>query len=1067
MRSRLAIRSLYLTAPQELKANSSISADRGKTCVRSSHHFSGQCKILSNGWRGEPEQERQLWVNCAEVPEVAKLHKRFPDNRVVTSKYTIWSFLPKNLFEQFRRVANASIDSPVSYISVLWPLCFVIAITAVKQAFEDWKRHRGDRIFNDAKVTVLRNGREKEVKALEIRVGEIVRVVEDQPVPCDILLMGSSAENGICHVTTANLDGETSLKTLKCPRILRNLHLGAERLRNFRAQVTCDPPSVDLYKFHGRLELLPDGPGPLKSGSEFEALDTANLALRGATLRNTEFVYGCAIYTGQETKLTLNTFLSRNKFSTAEKTINKFLLYCFLPVLVGEVIFCSAMKYGLEATNWVAKFDLYLGPKKEVQGGLVLQDILSFWVLYFYLFPIALYVSVELQKFVGVMFFGWDLEMYCPSMDEAAFANSSDISEELGQVEYLFADKTGTLTENDMVFRRCSISGICYEEKAGNLLSLEMGGDDYRLFDLPAEAQHFFLTLALCHTVQVSTNTDGIIEYQADNPDEKALVEAADRCGISFLGEKADELKIRYGAKERTYKRLEMIAFTSERRCMSVVVEDNEGKIWLVCKGAESSVLPMCSSGPRIETFQHVSEFAVRGLRTMVVARRALSPEQWQDLRNGLQRAQQTIGANRAEALIAASAALETDLTLLGSCGIEDRLQPGVSDTLESLKAAGLKVWILTGDKVETAVNFGLVMDGASLALALKSDRKLLLDLSTQCSTVIACRLSPLQKSEMVALIKTLKSEPITAAVGDGIVGKEGRQAARSSDFSIPRFRHIKRAFFVHGHWYYVRVANLIQYFCYKSVAFITPQFFFSIHCLFSTQALYTEVFMICFNLLYASIPPLAYSFLEQDLPDKKLLENPQEYKKLSRNSMLTWPLFFAWFFSGVWHAVVIFYGTLIMITINNASILSNNGDLSRVAFSLIISHTVTMVTNLKIWLVSRYWTAPFIGTIIFSMSIYIASTIGFGLMAGAQEYYMAYLMLLKSPSFWLLTVVLIVACLIPDFAMAAFKQMVPPHMRKLPWSRSRRRNDNFPLSPLTYENKHVTVPVPQCGHED
>nr|CAD7586265.1 unnamed protein product [Timema genevievae] len=194
---------------------------------------------------------------------------KFTKNRIVTCKYTVWNFLPKNLFEQFRRIANfyflcmttisLSIDSPVSPWTSVVPLVFVILVTAMKQGYEDWLRHRADREVNCSLVTVVRHGIAQEVESQEVCVGDLVRVACDADVPCDIILLASSEQDGKCYVTTANLDGETNLKTLLCPRILKSYSL-PEQLTSLRAQVECEQPTPDLYKFFGKLEILVEPP---------------------------------------------------------------------------------------------------------------------------------------------------------------------------------------------------------------------------------------------------------------------------------------------------------------------------------------------------------------------------------------------------------------------------------------------------------------------------------------------------------------------------------------------------------------------------------------------------------------------------------------------------------------------------------------------------------------------------------------------------------------------------------------------------------------------------------------
>ncbi|KAK7079305.1 putative phospholipid-transporting ATPase IF [Halocaridina rubra] len=238
-------------------------------------------------------------------------------------QYTIYNYFFKNLFEQFRRIANfyfliiaiiqLSIDSPISPWTSVLPLIFVIGVTAIKQGYEDWKRHREDNKVNNAPAKILRDGEFKDVRTQDIMVGDIVEVSVEESFPCDLLLILSTDCERKCDVTTANLDGETNLKTFLCPDQTQHLE-SVDDLWSFRALVECELPHAKLYDFKGRLDVYRGNSEPSKA-----SLSTENLLLRGARLKNTSKIHGVAIYTGEETKMALNTKMTSNKFSVVEK----------------------------------------------------------------------------------------------------------------------------------------------------------------------------------------------------------------------------------------------------------------------------------------------------------------------------------------------------------------------------------------------------------------------------------------------------------------------------------------------------------------------------------------------------------------------------------------------------------------------------------------------------------------------------------------------------------------------------------------------------------------------------
>jgi phospholipid-translocating ATPase len=326
-----------------------------------------------------------------------------------------------------------------------------------------------------------------------------------------------------------------------------------------------------------------------------------------------------------------------------------------------------------------------------------------------------------------------------------------------------------------------------------------------------------------------------ILDYQASSPDEKALVEACAKLGIIYLHDNNDIYTLRLRIKRKNdnelngvttsyesrsndvvqFKRLQVLEFTSERKRMSVIVMDKFGQIWLYTKGAENFILPLCnakSNNIATQTQKHINEFAKQGLRTLAIARKKLTKTEFINFNNELLMAKSSL-VDRAEKVEICQQKIEMGLDLLGATAVEDALQDNVKDTLESLREAGIKVWVLTGDKVETALNialscghisensskyfivecksplqlnehldvlekelahnnhereFAILIDGSSLTIAMSNSPERFRDIAYKCDAVLCCRLSPLQKSKVVHLVKTVKEHPVTGAIGDG-----------------------------------------------------------------------------------------------------------------------------------------------------------------------------------------------------------------------------------------------------------------------------------------------------------
>ncbi|XP_035390774.1 probable phospholipid-transporting ATPase IH isoform X6 [Electrophorus electricus] len=999
----------------------------------------------------------------------AYIPQRYPDNRIVSSKYTFWNFVPKNLFEQFRRIANfyfliiflvqLIIDTPTSPITSGLPLFFVITVTAIKQGYEDWLRHKADNAINRCPVHVVQDGKVVCKQSRKLQVGDVVLVKEDETFPCDLILLSTSRDDGTCFVTTASLDGESSHKTYYAVQDTKAFNTEKE-VDTLQATIECEQPQPDLYKFVGRISIYLDRDEPIA-----RPLGSENLLLRGATLKNTAHIYAVAIYTGMETKMALNYQSKSQKRSAVEKSMNAYLIV-YLCILISKALINTVLKYVWQADP--DRDEPWYNQKTETerQRHVLIRaftDFLAFMVLFNYIIPVSMYVTVEMQKFLGSYFISWDDEMFDEELGEGALVNTSDLNEELGQVEYVFTDKTGTLTENNMEFIECCVDGhvyvphaICNGQIMPGAASMDMIDSSPGIEGKERE-ELFFRAVCLCHTVQVKEEetVDGIKRglhqgrtssiYISSSPDEVALVEGMKRLGFTYLRLKDNHMEIlnREDKMER-FELLEVLNFDSVRRRMSVIVRSSSGELYLFCKGADSSIFPRIVSGKVARVQEHVEHNAVEGLRTLCVAYKKLSGEDYEEVCHHLSSARLALH-DRDKKLAEAYDLIERDFILLGATAVEDRLQDKAADTIESLHKAGMKVWVLTGDKMETAAatcyasklfrrstqilelttkraeeqslhdalfelsktvlrqqgsmsrdtfsglsgefqDYGLIIDGATLSAVLKpaqeggggNYRDIFLEICRSCSAVLCCRMAPLQKAQIVKLIKASKEHPITLAIGDGandvsmileahvgigIMGKEGRQAARNSDYAVPKFKHLKKMLLVHGHYYYIRISELVQYFFYKNVCFIFPQFLYQFFCGFSQQPLYDTAYLTLYNISFTSLPILLYSLIEQHINADILKREPSLYRDIAKNSLLQWPVFIYWTFLGVFDAMVFFFGAFFLFDnttfTSNGQLMATNTQMmfGNWTFGTLVFTVLVFTVTLKLALDTHYWT--------------------------------------------------------------------------------------------------------------
>uniref|UniRef100_A0A665WHU4 Phospholipid-transporting ATPase n=1 Tax=Echeneis naucrates TaxID=173247 RepID=A0A665WHU4_ECHNA len=890
----------------------------------------------------DQEDARLIYLN---QPQFTK----FCSNRVSTAKYNVLTFLPRFLYSQFRRAANAFFlfiallqqipdVSPTGRWTTLVPLLFILVVAAVKEIIEDLKRHNADSVVNRKECQGTENNFIR--KPICILILSLFQV--------SVSFYSNSEPQGMCYIETSNLDGETNLK------IRQGL------------QMTAEIKDIDsLMRLTGRMEY--------------------QILLRGAQLRNTQWVHGVVVYTGHDTKLMQNSTRPPLKLSNVERITNFQILVLFGCLLAISLV-CSIgqtiWKYQYGNDAWY--MDLNYGGAANF--GL---NFLTFIILFNNLIPISLLVTLEVIKFIQAFFINWDTDMLYEPTNTPAMARTSNLNEELGQVKYIFSDKTGTLTCNVMQFKKCTIAGVAYGYVLFYTLclilpvSLEAGFNDPSLLEnlqsnhpTAAVILEFMTMMAICHTA-VPEHTDGKITYQAASPDEGALVRAARNLGFVFSGRTPDSVIVEMLGTEEKYELLHVLEFTSVRKRMSVIMRTPSGKIRLYCKGADTVIYDRLADSSRYKeiTLKHLEQFATEGLRTLCFAVADISEssyQQWLELHHRACTSLQ----NRALKLEESYELIEKNLQLLGATAIEDKLQDKVPETIETLMKADIKIWILTGDKQETAINIGhscklltknmgmlvinedtldgtreilshhcgmlgdalykendfaLIIDGKTLKYALTFGvRQYFLDLALSCKAVICCRVSPLQKSEVVEMVKK-QVKVITLAIGDGandvgmiqtahvgvgISGNEGLQAANSSDYSIAQFKYLKNLLLVHGAWNYNRVAKCILYCFYKNIVLYIIEIWFAFVNGFSGQILFERWCIGLYNVIFTALPPLTLGIFERSCRKENMLKYPELYKT-SQNAMgFNTKVFWAHCLNGLFHSVILFWFPLKFVVI-------------------------------------------------------------------------------------------------------------------------------------------------------
>ncbi|XP_046704687.1 probable phospholipid-transporting ATPase IA isoform X6 [Silurus meridionalis] len=895
---------------------------------------------------------------------------KFCSNRVSTAKYNVLTFLPRFLYSQFRRAANSFFlfiallqqipdVSPTGRWTTLVPLLFILVVAAVKEVIEDLKRHKADSVVNKKETQVLRNGAWEIVHWEKVVVGDIVKVNGKDYVPADTILLSSSEPQGMCYIETSNLDGETNLKIRQGLQVTSEIK-DIDSLMRLSGRMECESPNRHLYEFVGNIR---------QDGHSTVPLGPDQILLRGAQLRNTQWVHGIVVYTGHDTKLMQNSTRPPLKLSNVERITNFQILVlfgCLLAISLVCSIGQSIWKYQYGNEAWY--MDLNYGGAANF--GL---NFLTFIILFNNLIPISLLVTLEVIKFIQAYFINWDTDMLYEVTNTPAMARTSNLNEELGQVKYIFSDKTGTLTCNVMQFKKCTVAGVAYGHSSHSME--EAGFNDPSLLEnlqsnhpTAAVIMEFMTMMAICHTA-VPEGSEDTITYQAASPDEGALVRAARNLGFIFSARTPDSVIIDALGREERYELLHVLEFTSTRKRMSVIMRTPSGKIRLYCKGADTVIYDRLADNSRYKeiTLKHLEQFATEGLRTLCFAVADISEslyQQWQEVHHRACTSLQ----NRALKMEESYELIEKNLQLLGATAIEDKLQDHVPETIETLMKADIKIWILTGDKQETAINIGhscklltknmgllvineetldgtremlshhcsmlgdalhkendcaLIIDGKTLKYALTFGvRQYFLDLALSCKAVICCRVSPLQKSEVVEMVKK-QVKVITLAIGDGandvgmiqsahvgvgISGNEGLQAANSSDYSIAQFKYLKNLLLVHGAWNYNRVAKCILYCFYKNIVLYIIEIWFAFVNGFSGQILFERWCIGLYNVIFTALPPLTLGIFERSCRKENMLKYPELYKTSQNAQGFNTKVFWAHCLNGLFHSVILFW---------------------------------------------------------------------------------------------------------------------------------------------------------------
>ncbi|KAG2389314.1 hypothetical protein C9374_013874 [Naegleria lovaniensis] len=709
-------------------------------------------------------------------------YPRFCDNTISNTKYKWYNFFWKSISEQFSLRMNQyflalaclqfwKVASPTNPITTWIPLIVVVTVGVAKEFIDDYFRYKKDTEINLNKVTIVRSGSFHVIPSYQVQVGDIVYLQEEEQIRADMILLKSSnilkkekisrvesgddvdpttndflcdISGGIAWIETSALDGESHYKERKAiPEVQKlfsnNVNEYSNILNNFSCIVECSLPNADLDHFRGDL-LVADRMG----GFTRYPLSYHNLLLQGTTLKSTSHALALVVYTGNETKIGMNKKEAEMKWTKMDNFINHVVVGIFMVQLVIGLSFGIIGNYYNILQSQHSPFYLALDqyPILSVTNAST-NTLLLFRILYNFIYPILPYLIIPLRftmlcslmipqslkitsditKYIISMFFIAKDNGLSDKRGNMPSCSNTSVAEDLGQIQYIFTDKTGTITENLLTLSRVIVDGqVIRVPKHTNCSTASTTHFlwTHNTASNDSISMKFLRNLALCHTVYCE-NAENVYmpHYRSSSPEEDAFVKFAASQGVvlNYRDEERMVLKIYDNRDENSrdrsfvleeYRILKVLYFTSDRRRMSIIVKQQEidnidslTRYFIMCKGADDVLSErMDNKDPSLlqQTLSHIQTLASQeGLRVMLMAYRELSSDEVSTFMERISLADDSNEQSIFEEI-------ETNFQLLGATAMEDKLQEGAAECIESLRDAGISIWMLTGDKMETAV---------------------------------------------------------------------------------------------------------------------------------------------------------------------------------------------------------------------------------------------------------------------------------------------------------------------------------------------------------------------------
>ena len=933
-------------------------------------------------------------------------------NKIENHKYNLITFIPIVLFNQFKQFGNffyliLSIsqffdDLVVGFLfTYISPLAIVVSISMLKELYDDINRRIEDKKTNSTLITVLKqdkinNSFERiQKQARNLLIGDILEIKKNMRIPADIIVLKTFNESNDnqAFIRTDQLDGETDWKLRKAPDITQNME--ENEIINCEGKLICGAPSKLIYNFEGTINIK----------KQKEPLNLEN-TMWASTVLASQKIIGIVIYTGKESRARMNSSSPKLKIGILDEelnTTNKY-LFCFMFILSLIITVLKGISFSLQT----------------------LFIFVKFIILFCAIIPIALRVNLDVSKTWFSLVINKDKDI------PGTIARNSTIPEELGRISYIFSDKTGTLTKNEMIFKKMAMVSDEFDKKnfdelkeilkdectindaplldiynfikkgeqdintssdIENISELKSNNDvasfTNKLFDNKKKRNKIrrnrskiirdaITSMLLCNNVTpiIEKNDIEEITYQASSPDEIALVKFAVSLNMKLIYRTDKILKIKNANEiEEEYEILANFPFSSETKRMGIILKNKKyGHIIFYLKGAENVIRNFTKNEYVGYINENSENLATKGLRTLVLTQKIITEEEFNKWNLEYKEALNSM-ENRKENISQVISKLENNMEFLCVTGVDDLLQDEVSSTIENLRNAGMKIWMLTGDKVETAICISIrariksknhkiytikyndifsenkneiinnlqqkfeeyktknivephifILDGEVLDLSLKNCEKDFFETTMNSPSVVCCRCSPTQKRIVVKTIKKYVKAR-TAAVGDGgndvamileadvgigIEGKEGLQASLAADYSIKEFKSLNQLILWWGRMSYKNTSIMANFVIHRGLIISMNQFIFSMFFYYNPVPLYNGMLTLGYSTIFTCFPSISL-LLDQDINKENVIKFPDLYKVLLKGRELNFKNFLWWFFKSIIQSSIIMFGAIIL----------------------------------------------------------------------------------------------------------------------------------------------------------